>query len=117
MLLRGLKNLLIGEMNRTQKAAALWRQTRFRFTEQCRSRIFSALYAVLHNRFHGERTGHFAMSFTAHSVREHKKVQRRSNPEAVFVVGAHHAYVRGATARDLQVHSPGRRTKKLPQRT
>src|SRR5437899_9992921 len=117
MLFPGLNNLLIGEMNGAQKTAALWRQTRFRFAEHRRGRIFSTLYAVLHNRFHGERTSHFAMSFAAHSVREHKKVQRRNNPEAVFVVGAHHAYVRGATARDLQVHSPGRRTKKLPQRT
>src|SRR6266704_2498257 len=117
MLFRGLKNLLVGEMNRAQKMAALWRQTRFRLAKQPRRRIFSTLYAVLHNRLNGERTSHFAMSFAAHSVREHKKVQRRSNPEAVFVVGAHHAYVRGATARDLQVHSPGRRTKKLPQLT
>jgi len=45
------------------------------------------------------------MSFATHSVRENVEAQGRNDAVAVFIVGAHHAHVRGATGRDLQVHS------------
>ncbi len=58
------------------------------------------------NGFDRERAGDFAMGFAAHPVRAHIEVQRRDDAVAVFVIGAHHAHVRGATGRDWQVHSP-----------
>ena len=77
-----------------------------RFAEQRSSRIFLAFEAVFDNGFDRERAGDFAVRLAAHSVREHIEVERRDDAVAVFVIGAHHAHVRGATGRDLQVHSP-----------
>jgi hypothetical protein len=56
------------------------------------------------------------MSFAAHSVRKNVEAQRRNDAVTVFVVGAHHAHVCGATGQDLQVHSPwGRRPQTIPR--
>ena len=53
---------------------------------------------MCHDGFHRKRAGDLTMSFPAHPVRENVEILRRNDAVTVFVVGAHHADVRGATA-------------------
>ena len=100
-------------MNRAQHSTGFCRKARLCLANQRCGSVLLAFETVLYDGFNGQRTCHFAMSFAAHSVREYKKSERRNDAKAVFIVGAHHAHMGGATARDLQGNSPGRRRKHL----
>src|SRR6267142_1664804 len=61
--------------------------------------------AMLHEGFHRESAGDFAVRFATHAIGEHKKVQWRNDAETIFVVCAHATYVAQAATHDSHTSS------------
>src|SRR5215472_2590904 len=105
VLLRGSANRLVGEVQCRRKTLCFSAPSGLHFPEHLRGGIGLLIETVFHYRFYSQGAGNFAVRFSSHSVGQHKKVQRRDNAKAIFVVRAHATNVSHAATRDLHTCS------------
>src|ERR1700679_2100675 len=85
-ILRGLINFLVGEPNGACEAIAYVTHACDLLAEKRQARVGLCVAAMRQYRFRRHAAGPFAGLQAAHAVRQHKQIQLRRQPEAVFIV-------------------------------
>src|SRR5882762_3981812 len=105
MLFRRFKDAFVRQVYGARKPSRSGTQVRLRLAEKWSRWVLLRVDAMLHEGFHRESAGDFTMRFATHSIGEHKKIQRRNDAEAVFVVSAHATYIAHAATHDSHTSS------------